>query len=134
MGDPEFVETLVRRMFEEARRILFGLDAEHPSPQLAAPDLARRWARVFDARNTQYIQTMSPQAQEIWLKAHGCGTDDIEPGAPILALVAHTLGRFADACTAFDAGRIGDEQAQFWIDAAVEDCTCLLLGLENSAD
>lgn len=134
MGDPHFVDAQVRAMFEEARRLLFGVDDPNASPRDAAPALIQKWATIFDARNPDFVQTMTAEAQDCWLKAHGCGSEDTEPGAPVLALVAHTLGRFVEACSEHVAGRIDDDQARFWIDAAIEDCACLLLGLENSAD
>ena len=134
MGDPVFVEAQVRQMLEELRRILCGIDDPDINPQLAMPALAYRWARVFDARNEQLAQTMSPEAQDTWLKSLGYGTEDTEPGQPVLALVANTLLRFTGACQGHQEGRLHDDQAQFEIDTAVEDCVMFLLGPPNPAD
>lgn len=130
MGDPEYVEGQVRLMLDEARDVLF----EGKEPQAEIVALANKWAKRFRADNDDLVQTLSLASQDVWLKSRGLGTDDSEPGAPVLALVAHTLGRFVDAATAYHDEKIGTDQLQFAIDTAVEDCTMLLLGLDNAAD
>lgn len=134
MGDPVFVEGLVRKMLEEVRRLLWGLDDPNLSFRTELPKLGERWIKVFSARNPDFVQTMTPEAQQVWLQNHGLAKDDPDELAPINCLLANTIGRFADACMRLEEGQMKEEQAQFWIATAIEDCTCLLLGVENYAD
>lgn len=134
MDDALFVDALVRQMLEQARRILFGLDVPNADPQQEMPALAKKWASILDARNDDFVQKLTPEAQRTFLKAHGYGSEASDPTAPLLALVTETIARFAEACVAYAEGRIGYEQATFWIETAIEDCSCLMRGLENRAD
>lgn len=132
MGDPTFVDSRVRAMFDEARKILF----EACNPQAEVPGLIDRWTKEFSPRNPAYVQILSPVALSTFLRQRGCGTDDSpeDTDAPVAALLAHTIGRFAEAAIAFHEERIDGEQLQFAIDTAVEDCMMLLRGLDNPAD
>jgi len=134
MANVAFVNGLLAQMIEEVRIILFGLADPGVNPYEELPRVAARWASILGARNPNFAQTMTPDAQDEWLKAHGYTAEETDAGAPVRALVTETIDRFAQAFAAHAEGRIGDEQAEFWIDAALEDCSCLLRGLENPAD
>lgn len=134
MANVAFVNGLLAQMAEETRIILFGLADPGVNPQQELPRVADKWARILGARNPNFAQKMTPQAQDSWLKAHGYATADAGAGASVRALVTETLERFVQAFAAHAERRIGDEQAEFWIDAALEDCSCMLRGLENPAD
>lgn len=134
MANVAFLDGLLAQMVEETRIILFGLADPGVNPQQELPRVADKWARMLGARNSDFTQKMTPQAQDAWLRAHGYATADAGAGAPVRALVTDTLERFVQAFAAHAEGRIGDEQAEFWIDAALEDCSCLLRGFENKAD
>lgn len=132
MGDPEFVDTLVRAMFDEARRILF----ENPNPPAAVPGLVDRWTKEFSPANDAYVQTLGVRSLNLFLRSRGLGTNDAEDDmeAPIKALVATTLDRLVEAMTAYHEEKIDDMQLQFAIDTAAEDFVALIRGLDNPAD
>ena len=133
MGDPMFVEGQVREMLDDCRKLLLEAP-EGSNPQIEIKNLAYTWSERFWAGNSEFVQTMTPQAQAVWLQGHGLGDEEIDPKAPVTCLVAVTLGRFVDAVVPFAEGRIHRDQVEFWLEAAIEDCTCMLLGIENAAD
>jgi hypothetical protein len=133
MGDPDVVDGLVRAMLLEANKALFAAEPGS-NPQDTIKQIALKWGKLFYAGNDDYQQTLTPEGQAIWLQQHGLGAEDTELDQPVLALVAETLKRFTSASMAHANGQIDDEQLQFRLDAAVEDCVMMLLGLENSAD
>lgn len=137
MGDPEFVEGKVRQMLDEARGLMFEgkLDGRtYSKPQHGVAPLIEKWAKELGPANADYIQTMSVDALDLFLKSRGFGTNDNRPGDPVKALLAETVGRFASAATRYHGGEATDEQLAFEIDTAVEDCVALLRGLDNPAD
>lgn len=129
MGDPEFVDGQVRAMLNEVRVALFAAP-EGSNPQVAVKDIITKYAKLFDASNADYLQTMTPEAQAVWLQEHELGRNS----DPVVALVAATIGRFIDAVVPFAERQIDDDQCKFRIDTAVEDCVAMLLGIENPAD
>jgi len=129
-----FVDGLLAQMIEEVRVVLFGLAEPAINPQRELPRVAEKWARILGAGNPNFAQKMTPKGQDEWLRAHGYATGEAGTGASVLALVKETLERFVQAYGAHADGRIGDEQANFWLDAAAEDCSCMLRGLENRAE
>lgn len=133
MGDPDVVDGLVRQMLDETRIMLFE-GKPGSNPQVEIQNIAAKWGKIFYAGNPDYQQTLTPEGQAAWLKEHDLGTDDTELDQPVLALVAETLKLFASACTDFVNQQIDEEQLQFRLDTAVEDCVCMLLGIENPAD
>jgi hypothetical protein len=130
MGDAEFVEGRIRVMLDEARKVLESA----PNPPQAITGIAHKFGREFRADNEDYVQTWDIDAQDIFLKARGLGSDDNAPGDPVLALVAETLRRFCTAAQQFHEDTIDASQMQFAIDTAVEDCMMLLRGMDNPAD
>jgi hypothetical protein len=130
MGDPEFVEGRVRVMLDEARRLLF----ESPNPKAGVPALVERWAKEFSPDNPDYIQTMSVEGLNIFLRARGMGTDDAHFRDPVRALIATSLNRFLDASLKFHSDELDEEQLKFEIDTCVEDTVALIRGLDNTAD
>ena len=132
MGDPEFVDTQVRAMFDEARRILF----EHVNPPSAVAPLVDKWAKQFSPANDDYVQTLSVASLNKFLRDRGIGTNDAEDDAlaPVRALVATTLDRFVEASIAYHEEKTDDEQLKFAIDTAAEDFVSLIRGLDNPAD
>lgn len=134
MANVSFVDGLLEQMVEETRIILFGIADPGVNPQQEMPRVAEKWAGILGAGNPNFAQKMTVQAQDKWLRVHGYGRGDAEVDAPVLALVTDTLERFVQAFAAHAEGRIGHEQAGFWMDAAIEDCSCMLRGFENRAD
>jgi hypothetical protein len=130
MGDAEFVDGQVRLMFEDIRKaLLTGPDASN-----AVIAIAERYAKAFRADNPAYVQTWDTDAQDEFLRRKGYGAGDNRPGDTVLALVAETATRFVAAANDYAEGKIDDAACQFQIDAAAEDCTSALLGLENPQD
>jgi hypothetical protein len=131
MGDLEFVEERVRAMVKEAH------DAMHDGKpddggQIAA--IVERWVKEFTPANKAYTQTLSVGAQAAFLRKLGLGTNDTDPDGPLRALIAETLIRYVDAAVALREDQIDEDNWQFQIDAAIEDCTHFLVGLDNPAD
>ena len=107
MGDPEFAEGKVRQMLDEARGLMFEGkvgDKTYANPQHGVEPLIEKWAKELGPANADYIQTMSVAALDAFLKSRGFGTDDTEPGDPVRALLAETVGRFARAATRYHGG------------------------------
>jgi len=134
MANVAFVDGLIEQMVEEVRVTVFGLADPCVNPREELPAIARRWTRTLAASNPYFRQRMSPENQNAWLRAHGYGANAPDDEAPVLALVTQTIERFVQAYVAYGEGRIKQDQAEFWIDTAVEDCSCMLRGLENRAD
>jgi hypothetical protein len=130
MGDPEFVEGRVRVMFDEARRMLF----EAKNPKAGVPALVERWAKELGPDNPDYIQTMSVEGLNIFLRSRGLGEGDSHFRDPLRALVATSIERFVDVMLRFHDDQIDEGQLKFETDAAVEDTVALLRGLDNPAD
>lgn len=132
MGDPDVVDGLVRVMFNEARAIMFEAD----NPQAEVPGFIDRWTAKLSPDNDAYVQTWSARSLATFLRARGFGTDDpdTDTAAPLKAMLAWTVGRFVKAGTNFHDEKIDESQLQFEIETAVEDCSCLLRGLDNPAD
>lgn len=130
MGDPEFAEGQVRLMLDNARKLLFEAD----NPQAGVPALVEKWAKELSPANGAYIQTMSVESLNAFLRARGCGTDDEGDLDPVRALVASTISRFVETAMAHHDGQVTDEMAGFAIDAMVEDTVMALRGLDNPAD
>lgn len=139
MGDPFFVDAEVRARGAEANEVYqHYIKSANPGAHLTAQDeitaLAERWAKVFCADNAEYVQTLSLEGQAAWLRDHGYGSDDVDNHDPVRALVAAAVKPIIDAARGLDGGHIDEEACQFRIDVAIEDCTAMLLGIENSAD
>lgn len=130
MGDPAFVEGLVRSMFDEARRILF----EAKNPQAEAAPLVAKWAKELSPENTAYEQTLGLASLNTFLRSRGYGMGEEVGDAPLKALLAVKIGEFVDAAVAYHESRITDDQLAFTIDATVEDTVKALQGLDNPAD
>lgn len=130
MGDPEHVESLVRKMLDEAKDVLFGAK----NPQAAAAPLVEKWVKTLSPANTEFIQTLSPHSLAVFLRKRGLGTDDADDIAPVRALIAETISRFVEIATAYHEAKVSEAQLAFGIDAAVEDCQMMLRGLDNPAD
>lgn len=135
MGDPAFVDGQVRAMADELRVALFEAP-EGSNPQAIVVDIAKKYADLFCASNTDFIQTMTPEAQSVWLREHGLGNQDPPEDlkSPVTCLVSATLKKLAYGTTQHAEQQIDDEQLQFILDTGIEDCTCMLLGIENYAD
>lgn len=134
MGDPQFVDGLIREMLDETRRALVEAPSEETNPQVEIKKIAEKWRDRLWAGNAQFTQTMSVEAQNAWLAVHNLGVDDPGPRAGVGGLVVATLKRFVEAVVPFAEGRIHSDQLEFWLEAAIEDCVCMLLGIENPAD
>jgi hypothetical protein len=96
--------------------------------------IVEKWVRELSPSNPAYIQTLSPESLAAFLKRRGLGTQDTDPDGPLRALIAETLIRYVDAVTDLRDEKITEEQWQFTMDAAIEDCVHFLLGLDNPAD
>jgi hypothetical protein len=131
MADRMFVEDLVREMLRQTRNLLLGPLRGGP-PELKM--LVAKWAETLFAGNEAFAQTMVPEAQAAWLRLHYLGTDDPNVRGPVTALVAMTVNRFANAILEEARGNLDDEQLEFRLETAVEDCTCWAMGIENPAD
>lgn len=131
MGDLEFVEERVRAMVKEAHDAMTDGQPDDGG-QIRA--IVERWVKEFTPANEAYIQTLSVSAQATFLKKRGLGTADTDPDGPLRALIAETLIRYVDATVALQKGEIDESGWEFQIDAAIEDCTHFLVGLDNPAD
>ena len=132
IADPEFVESLVRRMLEDARTI--PLDPDHKQEM---SELVAMWAQEFSPDNPAYAQKWScPEGLSISLRLKGYGNDSPPEdfNAPIKDLLMKTLRACLRADADLSEGQIECDQSEFWIDCAVEDCQCLLRGYDNPAD
>jgi hypothetical protein len=134
MGDPEVVGEIVKEMLDEVRKLLLEAPETTTNPQAELKPLIARYADKLYAGNSEYVQTMTPEAQVQWLQDHGLGTEDTDPKGPITCLIAATIKRFCNAVIPFAEQQIDEDQCQFRIDTAIEDCTAMLLGVENPAD
>lgn len=133
MGDPDVVDAMVRGMAHELSDALFAAP-EGSNPQLAVHRLADKYGALFYAGNPDYQQTLTPEAQAVWLQDHNLGTAETDPRKVAGCLAVATLNDLVTAMLAQASGQIDDEQLQFRLDSAIEDCTSLLLGVENPAD
>lgn len=131
MGDLEFVEAKVREMVKEAHDALHD---GNPNDNDQVVSIISKWTKVFSASNDDYIQTLSPESQAHFLKLRGLGTNDTDPDGPLQALLAETLSRYVDAIVELSDGSIDESQCEFRIDAAIEDCTYFIAGIDNRAD
>jgi hypothetical protein len=131
MGDLTFVEGKVRDMVKELHDLCHD-GKPHEASELVA--LVEKWTRELSPSNTAYIQTMSPESLAIFLKKRGLGTKETDPDGPLRCLLAETLIRYIDAIDALQEGKIDEEMCEFAIEAAIEDCTYFLVGLDNPAD
>jgi hypothetical protein len=132
MADPAFVESLVRRMVEDARAV-----AHSPEHDRALSAIIAMWATEFSPENPAYAQKWSlAEALSIFLRlrGYGQGTPAEDFDAPVKALLSATIKLCLRADQALRNGEIHSDQALFWVDAAVEDCQCFLRGFENRAD
>ena len=134
MGDPQFVDGLIREMLDETRKMLFEAPSEDINPQVEIKKIAEKWRDRLWAGNDEFTQTMSVEGQNAWLALHNLGVEDPDPRTGVGGLVSATLGRFVEAVVPFAEGRIHTDQLEFWLEAAIEDCVCMLLGIENPAD
>jgi len=131
MGDLTFVEGRVRDMVKELHDLVHD-GKPHEASEIVA--LIEKWTRELSPSNTAYIQTMSPESLATFLKKRGLGTKDTDPDDPLRALIAETLNRYLEATRALQEGKMDEEMWEFAIDTAIEDCTYLLVGLDNPAD
>lgn len=125
MADSAFVDSQVRQMLMDCRDWPRSIGWE---------GLITKWADVLYAGNIAYTQVMTPEAQAAWLRQHHLGSDEAHPKAPVTDLVLMTLRRFVTADVRYLKGDIDAEQHEFWLEAAIEDCACWAVGIENSAD
>lgn len=132
MADPEFVESLVRRMVGDARAV-----SDSPQCEQDLSVIVAMWATEFSPENPAYAQKWSgPEALSIFLRlrGYGRGTPAEDFDAPVKALLSATIKLCLRADQKLRGGEIHSDQASFWVDTAVEDCQCFLRGSENLAD
>jgi|SRR5579884_1046336 len=135
MADPAFVESMVKAMALHVRNALFaGPDSPAGNPQELLPKIAEKYRDMFYAGNKAYQQTFTPEAQAVWLQSHDLGTDETDPRQIAGCLAVATIQQLSSAMIAHAEGQINDKQLQFRLDVAIEDCTAMLLGIENPAD
>lgn len=139
MGDPDFVEAQVRDMLAKVVEVRTKYLAEPDGDKAAADAQAAVqgvltiWGQTLAADNGAIVQTMSLASQAAWLRQHGFGANDEDDHDPVRALLANTVRQVIEAGAAHENG-LSEEDAQFRVDAAVEDCVSMLLGMENSGD
>jgi hypothetical protein len=131
MGDLTFVEGKVREMVKELHDLCHD-GKPHEASEFVA--LVEKWTRELSPSNTAYIQTLSPESLAAFLKKRGLGTEETDPDGPLRCLLAETLGRYLDATTALQEGKMDEEMWEFAIDTAIEDCTYFLVGLDNPVE
>jgi hypothetical protein len=131
MGDLSFVEERVREMVKEAHDAMHDGNSDDRGQIIA---IVEKWVREFSPSNTAYIQTLSVESLGAFLKKRGLGTQDTDPDGPLRALIAESLIRYVDATVELRDEKIDEEQWEFAIAAAVEDCTYFIVGLDNPAD
>lgn len=133
MGDPEVVDGIVRQLAHDVSDALLAAK-DGSNPQIAIKALAEKYRDIFYAGNTSYVQTLSPEAQMVWLQRHDIGTDETDPRQVAGCLAVVTIERLSSAIIDHAEEQIDDDQLQFRLDTAIEDCVTLLLGIENRAD
>jgi hypothetical protein len=131
MGDLTFVEGKVREMVKEVHDLRHDGNPHDGSEVLP---ILEKWVRELSPSNPAYIQTLSPESLAAFLKKRGFGTEETDPDGPLRCLLAETLIRYIDAIDALQEGKIDEEMCEFAIEAAIEDCTYFLVGLDNPAD
>lgn len=132
MADADFVDSLVRRLLEDARAVPAG---PHQNDELA--ELVAMWSAEFSPGNPAYAQSWPlPEALSIFLRLRGYGvnTPAEDFDAPVKDLLAQTLNRCLGADERLRDGQINAEQWLFRIETAVEDCQCLFRGDDNSSE
>lgn len=134
MGDAEFVEGQVRSFLGELVAIRAGYNADDGSDSVEALNtLVNMWAEKLSAANPGIIQTMTMEAQAVFLISKGFANVHRPLQEAMQALIAHAAKEFVDTMVAHE-GELSDEDAKFRVDAQVEDTVALIMGVENAAD
>jgi hypothetical protein len=131
MANPHFVEGMVRFMVTQVTSARCALEGAAEA-EIALDALLENWTTFFSASNHLVEQRMSPDLQAQWLISQGYGGQNSPSERPVKVLMRRTAERALAA--AFPYEDISSDQADFWMETAVEDCVATLLGFRNSAD
>lgn len=125
-----FVEELLREMLADAEKMVPLLDDR----TAIIKSVSDKWVGVFSPSNSRFTQSTTLNRLASFLRSRGFAQSSIDDELPLKALLIYTIDQHLSGVEELANGKIDEQQAGFWTDAAVEDCFMFLQRMDNPAE
>lgn len=137
LTDKGVVEAMVRQFLTDVldvRKAYNGGSVKGEDASVKINDIAKRYAAIFMGNDAAYSFTDWNSPEQLGVFLAGQMGEGVKPDDAAEAFFLRLSADFiADAVVPFEDDQIDMETAAFRMDAAVEDATFSLLGLQNPA-